>query len=405
MGRDFPIIQPDRHVYSFRDGIYFAETDKFISYKHSHRRSGADDDQYRQVVSYKYFDTNWCSSGDERWQDMRTPLFESILQHQGLETEVIQILYAFFGRLLYPLNFLDKWQVALFIEGVAGTGKSTIGQVLKEFFHAHDVGTLTCGNHEKRFGLSALYHKLMYMCFEAREEFGLTQDVLQSMISGEGISVPIKNQTATDVNFNVPGIFFGNEFGQWKDTSGSISRRFLVCRFEKCVSESSSDPNLLDKIRSQELALLLRKMNCAYLDLVRVAGDRNIWSVINERTNYFKQTQFKLKCSGNSLFSYIFDSGEVEVKSNTTENTWTPLDFFNQRYKTYCKTSGLKPLNIKSTSNQHSIFEACNIGTAQIYLEVDPDGRTYCGKLYYGTFINGLSFNDHFLSKFTLGCQ
>jgi phage/plasmid-associated DNA primase len=130
--------------------------------------------------------------------------------------------------MLYEIGERDRWQVALYIFGVAKSGKSAIAEILEMFFDETQVGVLTCGNHEKTFGLDALSNKLMYTCPEAKKEFGMPQDILQKITCGERVSISCKHLTAKTQKWKSHGMFFGNHFGNWDDSKRSISRRFVV---------------------------------------------------------------------------------------------------------------------------------------------------------------------------------
>lgn len=62
------------------------------------------------------------------WFDLiPTPSFETILRFQGLSDEMIRWTYVLLGRLMYRLREHDDVQASLTIIGVAGCGKSVIG--------------------------------------------------------------------------------------------------------------------------------------------------------------------------------------------------------------------------------------------------------------------------------------
>src|SRR5690606_20911626 len=127
-----------------------------------------------------------------------TPTMEQILNHQRFSEDVKLWVYIMIGRMLFDVGERDDWQVLLFIRGIAGTGKSTIGRVLKRFYADEDVGQLS-NNCEALFGLQTLYNKYMWICYEAKENFRLDQGMLQSMISGEPMSIARKHMEALNI--------------------------------------------------------------------------------------------------------------------------------------------------------------------------------------------------------------
>lgn len=237
----------------------------------------------RHDNAIKYFDTDfeYDANVDERnIQNIQTPELETLMEIQELDSESREWLYAFLGRCLYNVGEKDKWQVILFVKGIAGSGKSTIAKVLRTIYPPKMVGTLS-SNIEEKFGLSNIYDKLMFMCTEVKKDWTLNQADFQSMISGEEVSVAVKHEKARDVEWKVPGFLAGNEMARWIDASGSMSRRLMVFEFAKVVPKHKSDPQLFDKIE-KNIGRLLRKINLSYLMKAHTWGDRDIWSHKNK---------------------------------------------------------------------------------------------------------------------------
>jgi phage/plasmid-associated DNA primase len=189
------------------------------------------------------------------------------------------------GRLCFDVGELDGWQVIPFFKGIARSGKSTlITKVFKKFYENEEVGTLS-NNIEKKFGLSAIKDAFMFIAPEVKGDLALEQAEFQSMVSGEDVSVAVKNKTAVSIEWNVPGVLGGNEVPNWKDNSGSVLRRILPWNFSKQVRDA--DPQLDEKL-NRELPIILLKCVKAYLDYSNKYRDKDIWNVVPE---YFKKIQ------------------------------------------------------------------------------------------------------------------
>jgi ABC-type cobalamin/Fe3+-siderophores transport system ATPase subunit len=78
------------------------------------------------------------------------------------------------GRNIYNVGDLDTWQVLMFIKGVAGSGKSTLGKIAARFYNQADVAVIS-SNIEEKFGLAPIADKFMFVCLEVKEKFGLNQ--------------------------------------------------------------------------------------------------------------------------------------------------------------------------------------------------------------------------------------
>lgn len=142
----FPVIQKDRHIFAFNNGVYVAwlrdsilkpgnpavgeggVRDMFIPYE------GGRVDQVlnAEVCASKYFDLAFdevardqvVNNGGE-WYALPTPNLQQILDAQHLPEEACRWMYAFIGRMLYSVGELDGLQLIVYLKGVAGTGKKS----------------------------------------------------------------------------------------------------------------------------------------------------------------------------------------------------------------------------------------------------------------------------------------
>ena len=322
--KELPTLEPDRHLFSFTDGVYNAKLLRFYKYD-SHPLSS---DQVAVKFFAQPFDgDNLMSYRD--WWDIPTPELQGIFQDQNLSEDVCRIVYAFMGRCIYEVNEMDSWEVVMFIKGVAGSGKSTIGKFLKDIYPPTDVFILS-SNIEKKFGLSPIYDKLLFLCFEVKSNWGLDQGDFQCMISGEEVPVAIKHKTAISTLWKVPGMLMGNEVaGSWLDAAGSMTRRLVLLEFLYKIK--SMDTNLIKKIR-ERFAATLHKCNYAYRKLVDSCGSANIWEKLPD---YFKMTQQHLAATINPLEDFL--SGDNFRIDADDPNCCIPLEDFQIMYMNFIR--------------------------------------------------------------------
>ena len=128
------------------------------------------------------------------------------------------------------------------------------------------------------------------------------------MVSGEGVSVAVKNKTAISRIWKVPGMLCGNILPRWMDPGGAISRRVILLGFENYVIHS--DP-LLAKRLIEESAALLCKCNRAYLWGVAHFKKFNIWDALPE---YFKKKQNELIESSNQLVNFLNNCADLDKR-------------------------------------------------------------------------------------------
>jgi hypothetical protein len=331
----FPEITKRRHVWSFKNGVFVGKEwipDRgvydccFYSY---------DSQEFRcldpTIIACKYFDQQFDDfSHIERWQDIPTPWFDSILKYQNFEDEVCDWAYVMGGRLCYDVGEMDGWQVIPFFKGIARSGKSTlITKVFKKFYENEDIGTLS-NNIERKFGLSAIKDSFMFIAPEVKGDLALEQAEFQSMVSGEDVSVAVKNKTAVSIEWNVPGVLGGNEVPNWKDNSGSVLRRILPWNFAKQVRDA--DPQLDEKL-NRELPIILLKCVKAYLDYSNKYRDKDIWNVVPE---YFKKIQKQVAMVASTLHNFLESTNIIYGKE-----LFVPQKLFVQVFNQHCQANNL----------------------------------------------------------------
>jgi hypothetical protein len=368
MDPQFPTIIKRRHVWSFKNGVFVGkEWDpdlgvyKCSFYPYDSKEFGCLDPT---IIACKYFDQQFDDfSHLENWQDIPTPHFDTVLQYQKFSKEVCNWAYVMGGRLCFNIGELDTWQIIPFFKGIAKSGKSTlITKVFKKFYEGEDVGTLS-NNIEKKFGLSAIKDGFMFIAPEVKGDLALEQAEFQSIVSGEDVSVAVKNKTAVSIEWSVPGILGGNEVPGWKDNSGSVLRRILPWNFSKQVR--IADPQLDEKLES-ELPIILLKCVKGYIDYANKYRNQDIWNAVPE---YFKTIQKQVAKVANSLIHFlestIVDKGKDQ---------YVPQNLFVAAFNTHCKNNNL---------GQHKFHEDFYVGPFSSYdIEVRNESVSYRGRQY-----------------------
>jgi len=386
----FPEITKRRHVWSFRNGVFVGKEwipDRGVHdccfYPYESKEFRCLDPT---IIACKYFDQQFDDfSHIERWQDIPTPFFDSVLKYQKFDQEVRNWAYVMGGRLCYDVGEMDAWQVIPFFKGIARSGKSTlITKVFKKFYENEDVGTLS-NNIEKKFGLSAIKDSFMFIAPEVKGDLALEQAEFQSMVSGEDVSVAVKNKTAVSIEWNVPGVLGGNEVPNWKDNSGSVLRRILTWNFSKQVRDA--DPQLDEKL-NRELPVILLKCIRGYLDYSNKYRDKDIWNVVPE---YFKKVQKQVAMVASSLHNFM-ESTLIDYG----KDLFVPQKLFVQVFNQHCQANNL---------GKHRFTEDFYAGPfSSREIEVREEVVTYKGRTYpkqpvvFGMDVieEGLEFTDNY---------
>lgn len=366
-----PELHKQQGVYSFRNGVYLCEHDDFHAFDDATRDPLPDD-----IVACKYFDLDFRDHKDVRnWRDIPTPHLQSIFDHQEFEPDVSDWMYTLLGRLLYPLNKLDSWQIIPFFHGAASSGKSTvILKVCKGFYEALDVGVLS-NNMERKFGLSAFWDKKIFVAPEIKNDLACEQAEFQSIVSGEEVAVAQKHKTAFSTQWAVPGVMAGNEIPSWSDNSGSIQRRIIMFDFPRMVLHG--DMKLGEKLEA-EMPRIILKCNRAYLEQARQHSAANIWTILPQ---YFHKTRQMLAQTVNSLEAFLV-SDEVLIGTDLM----CPMDDFRAALKAYEIAH-----NMKSKRLDHDFFR----GPLSKYgFRIERCRKKYRGQTKLREYIFGVDLNN-----------
>lgn len=396
---EFDDLSKDRHIFSFKNGIYITKvptseedervwTDQWIPFDGpGSKKIGA------SVVSSKFFNLDFenCSveNGYEDWFDIikkNCPNFVNVMVYQQWQEDVQRWMCILIGRMLYDVGEFDDWQVFIFLLGVAGTGKSTIIEnVLKQFYEPADVG-IVGNNIQKLFGLSGLIGKKIVIGPEIKGNWSIDQAELQSMVSGESVSVNIKHKGSCSEKFTSHIAIAGNVAPEFQDNSGSIARRTVVFPFDYKVKKG--DGKLGQKIQ-KELAYIIQGCNKGYLDAVHNHGSTSIWEALPELFNSTRElmaentnalTHFlktDLVVFGKDLYCrekvFVTAFNEHCKQGHFTSSKWT-----SQFY-----SSSFADFGIKLVKNQRRKYPN------------DATGKTYCGSFIFGVDIKeGGALND-----------
>ena len=331
----FPEIKRNRHVWSFRNGVFVGKSwsastglyeTKFHTYE-SNEFKNLD----QAIVSCKYFDTEFEDySATEKWEDIPTPHFQSVLDYQKFDSEVSKWMYIMGGRLCFDVGDMDGWQVIPFLKGIARSGKSTlITKVFALFYDIDDVRTLS-NNVEKKFGLSSIYDAFVFISPEIKGDISLEQAEFQSIVSGEQVSCAVKHEKAKTMTWKVPGVLGGNEVPSYKDNSGSVLRRILTWNFGKQVKDA--DPTLEKKLEA-EIPVILQKCIRAYLEYAQRYANKDIWNIVPQ---YFKDVQRQVATVSSTLENFL---QSPYIKYGT--DLRCPQKIFVEKFNEHCTANNL----------------------------------------------------------------
>lgn len=339
-----PLLQRQRHWFSFRNGLLNIDEIKFYEYdKHALPST---------IVSTKYFDQMFEQELITKTNpnDIPIPPLEHIFQTHEIDAHAQIVILALLGRYFFPMNERDKFKVALYFLGLPGTGKSTLTTFLRQTFDEDDVGIIA-PNMEKTFGLSAFMNCALAICFEVSEHFPLDNPTLQSMIDGEPTSVARKFQTPTSIYWRCYTMLLSNTIPfSWSEYGGNLTRRLVVIHFK---NKPQVDITYLDDDLKQFRDRFIIKCTLAYHTMCKMWNGNAFWTEKDEHgrqlvPEYFNKTKNLLRELVNPIDSFLENSEYIQVTKNA-EHILTTTDFM-QPFMEYCKRHGLKSKRYQVTS-------------------------------------------------------
>ena len=398
--------RPDDAIASLHDGVrvwnvlasgeltlesIFAVDDKYFSNKSGHEVWKTSDGAPYAVapptatdVAVKHFDVDFdflITPETEATFDPRAialPEMERIMEVQDLDPDSQEWLVLMLCRLFFPVGY-DRWQVVLFIKGIAGSGKSTLAQIIRSFYPPTCITTLS-SNIEAKFGLSAIYKGLVCVCAEVREDFGLDQAEWQSAVSGEEVQIAVKSKTAFSHKWDTPFFWLGNELPNYRNASGSVSRRIFMVEFRKKVHVS--DPHLVAKFM-KNIARFQRKGVSLYHAALRKHGERDIWSPGVLGTQLMEWFD-RVKESSDQLYSFITNGRFIFAPT-----AYMPLDDFKKEYFEFRRSGGHATVKW-NTEHYDAVFQERSLLVETETREYPPGSGSTATKKW----ISGINLRD-----------
>jgi len=352
-----PWITPDRHVFSFANGVYLAKDELFIPYVRTGPPVQPGGKACPTACSHHdvKFDIRWVLDTPD-WYNIPTPLVDKIMDTQELPIEVKRWYYVMLGRALYDLGELDNWQIILYILGMGESGKSTLLKFFASFYNFEDVGILS-DNIEGLFGASMLVGKFVIIGDDLGEKFSLNQQLFQNIVSGNFVSLAQKNRDALVLLWKTQLLLSGNVIPDYRDNAASFSRRLLVINYAKIPRRP--DPTLLNRLKV-ETAAMITKCNRAYRNMVRrveaAAADPvnplGLWDILPEE--FMTQRRNVAQCA-NSLMSFM-NSGKLVFG----RSLYMPRELFLAQFKQHCQSTGM-PMTRFTPPNFTGPFSAMDL--------------------------------------------
>jgi hypothetical protein len=371
---EVPWLKPDRHVFSFRNGVYLAKDEVFIPYDRIEHYYPTG----QLPCACKHFDLRfnpeWLLADDP--MKIETPAFDTILDAQELPDNVKRWVYALCGRLMYNVAEVDRWEVFIFFKGLACTGKSSVLNCLKDIYDPQDLGCISNGI-EKIFGLSNIANKFLGIADDVRENFTMDQSDFQNAASGNTISCAQKHKEPLVVDpWTAPIMWSGNRVPGFGDNAGSYSRRMAVIAFWKAVTKP--DTTLSAQLREQMAAMIV-KMNRQYRNMVRRHGNSGIWNILPKE---FIDQKAEISATSNALVGFL-----QSTSITRGADLYVPLSVLRDQVMQHAVSCGIPKPHWNADYYRGALvqekFELTGV-TSKAYPRRDGQGRAIHGQFVLG---------------------
>lgn len=341
-------------------------------------------------------------------KEIQTPYVDGILEKQLMQHadygEMYFWIFVMMGRFLFPLDpkRFDDWQKLFCIFGNAGTGKSCLLILLRALIPPELFTTLSM-NSQETFGLETLLgpnnEHLRCMIFEVTGRFKIPPQQIQSMTSGEGLSINRKNKRAyVTENWSAHMMIAGNSKPAWEDLAFSLVRRLMPIYMRHDVTDK--DAQLVNRCMANTIDAFAFKCVTAYLWAIEHYGSKDLWSkdpympnryILPETMRAFNQS---IRTSMNPLWSMLKTGlGTCKEPMTLHPRFYMTLDAFITQYNEYCAT------HFRTLKRQDLTEDIYAPVFGKFGLVVKTKSRMWQGSYVKTKFIKGIGINDCYPSQ------
>lgn len=279
---------------------------------------------------------------------INTPISDFLSQFVGYKPKLLNLLRAFLN-----LNFTNntRYQVALYLYGPGGTGKSTLIDILLYLIGPEAAFATSLQNLNSRFCLSRLSHKTFLVINDITHFKGKEPKLLKEIITGDSVESKKKFREAISIIPHVIVAKTSNSIWEIVYPTGGINRRivYLPINFLPHIK----DPNLFNltsfglaegKLLPLLPGLINWILSCPqeYLDSMQ-AGGVNLSKIINPE-NIIGSHHLETWIESNL-------KNEPEVRTQIG-NSKSSLDTLYGNYLNWCRINNIEPpIKINRFSN------------------------------------------------------
>lgn len=254
--KQLPLYFPNPRKILFRNGVLDIGTVKLTPLKEG----------YKGQPCGHFMDCDWLPRGEGTCAN-----FDRLMTTQGFDNETVMWILALMGRSLFGVQ--DNWQIAGYLFGPGGTGKSTLLKYITSWMPVQAKRTIagsTGGSDFDSFDHNDGIRLVVYD--ELTRLTKLRADRLRALVSGDSVELNRKHKGQTVGQFTGSIWFSGNEIidlGNSPNAKDATDRRFAMIQMVK----KPSGPIIKDSMIQRETQVVLRKALMCYHHINRQISD------------------------------------------------------------------------------------------------------------------------------------
>lgn len=285
-------------------------------------------------------------------QHMKTPLFDTLLKDAFGNTyeEQRELLLQLMGCSI--LGLMPSMQLAVFLYGAGGSGKSTILKIIESMIPSDSRCAVKPEDFGHEYNRAALAGKRFNLVPEIDKDKPLPSADFKSIISGDVVSARETFGKVFTMRPMAANWFNGNFFLTTRDRSDAFWRRWRLIHFIHAKPENERIPDLDKKIVESELSGILNEALEAtkrYLSNGVLAKSTQHDLMIGEWKNSANSVLQWLGDMGTELDVYGLGNVSIAKRPARAAKATMPLTVKEaySHYKAYCSEYGRKPFNKK----------------------------------------------------------
>lgn len=169
---------------------------------------------------------------------LNTPMLDFLTHISNNNKNTLEIIRASL-YLIFTNNL--TYQVALYIYGPGGTGKSTFSNLITHLLGGSATLTTNLRTLQSRFGLAPLRDKLLLVISELPLTLGSEPQVLKNIIGGDPLTSEEKYKPSVQLLPNAFVLITSNTLWNLVNSSSGMARRFIYLAFSSKPKESNQN--------------------------------------------------------------------------------------------------------------------------------------------------------------------